>query len=327
MTLYKWSQIAAADATADASINWQEGQAPSSINDSARAMMAAMAKYRDDIAGSIATGGTSTAYSVSSFQVFDSLTRLNGQTIAFTPHATNGATVTLNVDGLGAKPLRSAPATELLAGMLVQGTPYTCTYSHADAAFYLRDFVVSPYSVPLGSCIDYFGASAPNSAFALAYGQAISRSTYSALFSLYGTSYGAGDGSTTFNIPDLRGRVVAGRDDMGGSVALRLTLSHFGGAATNLGATGGSESHTLTTAQLASHTHLNTLTDPGHVHGGIPFISGISSGTATQNAANGATNSAIATTGISINNASAGGGNAHNNVQPTIIANKLLRIL
>ena len=44
MTFYKWSQIAAADATADASVNWQEGQAPSSINDSARAMMAAMAK-------------------------------------------------------------------------------------------------------------------------------------------------------------------------------------------------------------------------------------------------------------------------------------------
>lgn len=327
MTLYKWSQIAAADATADASINWQEGQAPSSINDSARAMMAAMAKYRDDIAGSIVAGGTSTAYTVSSFQLFDSLTRLNGQTIAFTPHVTNGATVTLNVDGLGAKPLRSAPGTELLAGMLVQGTPYTCTYNHADAAFYLRDFYSSPYSVPLGSCIDYFGASAPNSAFALAYGQSISRSAYSALFSLYGTTYGAGDGSTTFNIPDLRGRVVAGKDDMGGSAASRLTSSFFGGAATNLGATGGSESHALTTAQLASHTHLNTLTDPGHVHGGIPLIAGVSSGTATQNAASGGTTTASATTGISINNASAGGGNAHNNVQPTIIANKLLRIL
>lgn len=221
MTFYKWSQIAAADATADASINWQEGQAPSSINDSARAMMAAMAKYRDDITGSIVTGGTSTAYTISSFQVFDSLSRLNGQTIAFTPHVTNGPTVTLNVDGLGAKPLRSAPTTELLAGMLVQGTPYTCTYNNSDAAFYLRDFFVSPYSVPLGSCIDYFGASAPNSAFALAFGQAISRSTYSALFSLYGTTYGTGDGSTTFNIPDLRGRVVAGKVGGGARVSSR----------------------------------------------------------------------------------------------------------
>lgn len=51
MTLYKWSQTASADATIDSTINWAEGQSPSSVNDSARAMMAAIAKYRDDIAG------------------------------------------------------------------------------------------------------------------------------------------------------------------------------------------------------------------------------------------------------------------------------------
>src|SRR5260221_2346836 len=109
MTLYKWSQTASADATADSSINWAEGQSPSSVNDSARAMMAATAKYRDDIAGAIVTGGTSTAYTVLSYEVFDTLAHLNGQMIAFTPHITNGATVTLNVDSLGPKPLRSAP--------------------------------------------------------------------------------------------------------------------------------------------------------------------------------------------------------------------------
>jgi hypothetical protein len=64
MTLYKWSQTASADATADSTINWAEGQAPSSVNDSARAMMAATAKYRDDIAGAIVTTGSSTAYAV-----------------------------------------------------------------------------------------------------------------------------------------------------------------------------------------------------------------------------------------------------------------------
>ena len=80
MTLYKWSRTAAADATADASINWQEGQSPSSVNDSARAMMAATAKYRDDVAGAIVTGGTSTAYTVLSYQAFDTLAHLNGQT-------------------------------------------------------------------------------------------------------------------------------------------------------------------------------------------------------------------------------------------------------
>lgn len=339
MTFYKWSQIAAADATADASINWQEGQAPSSINDSARAMMAAMAKYRDDIAGAIVTGGTSTAYTVSSYQVFDTLAHLHGQTIAFTPHVTNGTTVTLNVDGLGAKPLRSAPAAELLAGMLIQGTPYACTYSNSDAAFYLRDFHVSPYGIPLGSSIDYWGSSAPNSAFALAYGQAISRSTYSALFSLCGTTYGNGDGSTTFNIPDLRGRVVAGKDDMGGSAAARLTASYFGVSAASLGAAGGAESLTLTLAQLpmgitsnginaisvstsGQNLAKNTSISSNNSGGGGTFYpvfpSGIPSNVGDVTAAG---NNSISVTS---NNTT---GNAHRTVQPTIIANKLIRIL
>src|SRR5882724_13019069 len=104
MTLYKWSQTAANNATADASVNWQEGQAPSSVNDSARQMMASIAKYRDDVSGAIITSGTSTAYVVLSFETFDTLAHLGGQTIAFTPHVTNGAIVTLTVDGLGAKP-------------------------------------------------------------------------------------------------------------------------------------------------------------------------------------------------------------------------------
>src|SRR5205085_1052117 len=110
MSFWKWSKTAASNATADGSINWAEGQAPSSVNDSARAVMAAAAKYRDDIAGAITTGGTSTAYTVSSYQTFDTLAHLDGAMIAFTPHATNGATATLNVDGLGAKPLRFSPS-------------------------------------------------------------------------------------------------------------------------------------------------------------------------------------------------------------------------
>src|SRR5689334_23574567 len=101
MTLFKWSKTANTNANADGSINWAEGQAPSTVNDSARAMMAAAAKYRDDVSGAITTGGTSTAYTVSSYQSFDTLAHLDGAMIAFAPHATNGATVTLNVDALG----------------------------------------------------------------------------------------------------------------------------------------------------------------------------------------------------------------------------------
>src|SRR5882672_4724954 len=133
MPVWKWSKIASSNASADSTINWAEGQAPSSVNDSARAEMAAVAKWRDDISGTITTGGSSTAYTVASNSTYDTLANMNGAMIAFVPHATSGATVTLNVDGLGAKPLRSAPSVELPAGVLIQGTPYVATYVNATA--------------------------------------------------------------------------------------------------------------------------------------------------------------------------------------------------
>jgi hypothetical protein len=75
MSFWKWSRTAANHATADGSINWAQGQAPSTASDSARAMMAAASKHRDDVAGAIATAGTGTAYTLSSYQVFDTLAR------------------------------------------------------------------------------------------------------------------------------------------------------------------------------------------------------------------------------------------------------------
>jgi len=175
--------------------------APSAVNDSARAMAARLAEWRDDISGTITTGGTGTAYTVASNQVFDSLAHMNGAMIAFVPHTTNGATVTLNVDGLGAKPLRHGPSLELQSGVLIAGTPYVAAYNNSDAAFYLQGGLANPYGIPLGSMMPYIGSSAPNTAFALPFGQAISRTAYATLFSLVGTTFGVGDGSTTFNIP------------------------------------------------------------------------------------------------------------------------------
>jgi hypothetical protein len=155
--------------------------------------MARVAEYRDDIAGSITTGGSSTAYTLTSNAGFDSLAHMSGQQIAFVPHVTNGAAPTLNVDGLGAKPLRSSPGVELPSGALIAGTPYVATYYNADTALYLQGNPASlAYGVPLGGLIPYTGTTAPNSAFALPYGQAISRTTYATYFSLVSTTFGTG---------------------------------------------------------------------------------------------------------------------------------------
>jgi hypothetical protein len=266
MAFWKWSRTASSNATADNTVNWAEGMAPSAVNDSARAMMARLAEWRDDVSGTITTAGSSTAYTVASNQGFDNLADLNGAMIAFVPHATNGAIVTLNVDGLGAKPLRFGPSLELQSGVLIQGTPYAVSYNNADGAFYLQGGFANPYGIPLGGLLPYVGATAPNSAFALPYGQAISRTTYATLFALTGTTFGVGDGSTTFNVLDLRGRSVFGQDNMGGSAASRVTVAGGNFDGTVLGGTGGAQNETLTQAQLPAFKPAITITDPGHVH-------------------------------------------------------------
>jgi microcystin-dependent protein len=106
---------------------------------------------------------------------------------------------------------------------------------------------------PVGMVVPYAGNSAP-SGWLLCSNVAVSRTTYSALFAVIGTTYGSGDGITTFNLPDLRGRVIAGRDDMGGFSAMRITSANSGIIGTTLGASGGSE-------LLHQHQHNNTITN------------------------------------------------------------------
>lgn len=98
--------------------------------------------------------------------------------------------------------------------------------------------------VPTGTVLPFAGSSAP-SGYELCYGQAVSRSTFATLFGVISTTYGTGDGSTTFNLPDLRGRVVAGQDNMGGVSADRLTDQANGVDGDVLGDTGGTEGNLL----------------------------------------------------------------------------------
>lgn len=174
--------------------------------------------------------------------------------------------------------------------------------------------------MPAGALAPYAGAAAPTG-WLLCYGQAVSRATYADLFTAISTTYGVGDGSTTFNLPDLRGRVIAGQDDMGGVSANRLTDQSGGVDGDVLGDTGGSETHTMTTAEMPLHGHpyrLSTASnDTIESPGGFATKN---SSTANQAAFTG---TPADVTGEQIGGS--GGGGAHNNVQPTIILNYIIK--
>ena len=166
--------------------------------------------------------------------------------------------------------------------------------------------------MPTGSIIPYAGQTAPSADWLLCDGAAIARQASNSntpLFTLLGETYGAGDGSSTFNIPDLRGRVIAGQDDMGGASANRLTGQSGGVNGDNLGASGGTEGVTLTAAEsgLPAHNHTQGVQTTG---GNI------------ENFAGGTPAGLYTTTGtVSAQNASS----AHNNVQPTFILNYIIK--
>lgn len=220
-----------------------------------------------------------------------------------------------------------------------------------------------------GVVLPYAGASAPGG-FLLCYGQAIDRTAYGALFGVIGTTYGVGNGTTTFNVPDLRGRVPAGLDNMGGASAGIMSVSLSGsttngnaiisalsstaglavgmrvfgtGIAANAtiasidsatqvtlsanstvtatvvsirfgvvdantrGAVGGAQAHTLTTPQIPSHNH------------------SLGGSYNTNRSTNSGGSENILSQLTVTNTGNTGGGQAHPNVQPTIILNYIIK--
>jgi len=202
--------------------------------------------------------------------------------------------------------------------------------------FRVNSNVIAP--IPIGALMPYGGTTAPTN-WLMLYGQNVSRTTYAGLFAIFGTTFGVGNGTTTFTLPDLRGRVIAGKDNMGGVSADRLTTYALDGDV--LGAYGGLEYHTLTAAQLASHAHVvdppntgtsgvgdhahaYTFTDPGFAAMGTwpsassNFVS--PTGLATSGA--GAHSHAVDIGAFA--SGSAGSDGAHNNVQPTLVLNYIV---
>jgi microcystin-dependent protein len=192
-----------------------------------------------------------------------------------------------------------------------------------------------PISVPSGSVVDYAGATAPTG-WLLCDGTSYLRATYPNLFASIGTTFGSVDG-THFNVPDLRSRFVLGAGQ-GSGLTNRV-----------LAATSGEETHLLTAAELASHTHTasstqgnhtHTATDSGHAHGhdyvnqslasgglGIPTPAQANTGTSLSTRTGTAviTVSTVSAGAITTTvNATAAGG-AHNTMPPFMALNKIIK--
>ena len=137
--------------------------------------------------------------------------------------------------------------------------------------------------IPTATIVPWSSASVPTG-FLECNGQAVSRSTYSALFAIVASTYGGGDGSSTFNVPDLQNNVAVGKSN-------NKALASTGGANTvsSTGNVGGSTANaTLSTAQLASHSHSGANTGNATVTLGTPAgLAASSANTNTGNAGSG----------------------------------------
>jgi hypothetical protein len=112
--------------------------------------------------------------------------------------------------------------------------------------------------LPAGSVIPYAGSSAPTG-YLLCDGSAVSRTTYATLFAVIGTTYGAGNGTTTFNVPDITGRVIAGKE----ATATRLTTAGGGVDGGTLGATGGAQTETASVSSTGTASGSLTVSASG----------------------------------------------------------------
>lgn len=207
----------------------------------------------------------------------------------------------------------------------------------------VANMVVGGVLAPSGSIQGFAGATVP-SGWLACDGSAVSRATYANLWTALGSTWGAGDGSTTFNLPDFRGKVVVGA-----------------GAGFSLAAVGGEASHVLTVAETpalavsgtssitgttdAGTPHTHTVTDPGHAHtlpigytgaGTAGAVSGGSpTGSFNENTSSVETGITIAsesshthtfTGSASLSGTTNGSSGAHNNMQPYAVANVIIKV-
>ena len=150
--------------------------------------------------------------------------------------------------------------------------------------------------VPTGCILPFCGNNAPQG-WLLCDGSAINRTTYADLFAILGTNYGEGDNSTTFNLPDMRGKVAVGLNTNGAFDALGKSV--------------GEETHTLTVAEMPSHMHDMADNDAGYYTGWGDRA--------------GWCQASVHGNGGRFGTAYVGGNESHNNIQPSLVFNYIIK--
>lgn len=182
-----------------------------------------------------------------------STTFTDGVTVLLAAWCNDANTVVYDIFGDGSSYTgdMTVPGNATIAGTLgVTGVatftaaPVGPTQAVGDNSTKLATTAYADRLIPAGTMLDYGGAGAVPSGFLLCDGTAVSRATYANLFTAISTTWGAGDGSTTFNLPNTQRRVSVGNGGSG-----------TGTLGNTVGSTGGEETHTMTEAELVAHTH------------------------------------------------------------------------
>lgn len=293
----------------------------------------------------IATSGVSviTAIAMSSSEVNTAWTAVDNS-IGYTLQYSTDNTFLTNLNerelsGTSSAITELSPATQYFFRVRPRANESVGNWSNIASATTLNNYG----SLAVASSVEGYWTNAPEG-FLIENGQAVSRETYADLFAVIGTTYGVGDGSTTFNVPDSRGRT---------SVTQNASDVEFA----TVGQKTGSKTEVLTIAQLPSHTHIqnahsHSISDPGHNHSqnlhshtqnvGAPIGSGggirrdyngdgtsasYQHGTPTDNAwpTNNPSATGVTIAAASATNQSTGGGAGHNNIQPSIVKSAAIK--
>jgi microcystin-dependent protein len=284
-----WDVAPSGNDVSDPPIIFNEGQPAKTINDAMRALMASMKLWMLDNSGVNQAYG-SDAYTVITRQVVSAKAAAQAHTLKFRTTTTNLNPCTLSADGNTPKPWLRSDGTQFGPGDIYP-TGWSVVFD-PDAGVYRT---ISPTTEAAGKIAAFGGPNVPLG-WEVCDGRPVSRTGYAALLAAISTFWGNGDGFTTFNLPDLRGRSL-----FGANRGLNL-LSGAGGLVGSLGYLGGAESVAMLATQMPRHMHTSTMSPAGSFQPGIQNAGGHTHGGTTV----GGDHSHTGSTGLAGNHAHTG---------------------